>query len=440
MIDERGTSNQIDLTDENQRLVNLKLLSLVKGFESGGMKGLFDKLPPSIKANSQFTYEGMRKAVNRDLKDLLELDGKSDELHKWLDSRKNSQMLQIRIMPDQFLLKNILFLLGTSFENIFENLPNTKELADIKLKTENMKDEFQTNSQLLKQMNKKLDELVYSLNSKRLRKNYVERYNDLLTYLLFFENIVLPSCERPNELGFSLKRAPEGETTSRAYNEIYAYDIFYLLYFFQNIHLRQLIHRLFNEMQTKTGNNIETGRLLCPLFMISAMIYFVKVFINSGIKNKRKMFTEEKAGVVFEFDDDNYSIEEDIYSKFSECEKRTKQLIKHVLESPVIPDEAICIEYEKTFVRFFTNTREIFEYPDPMKNIMSFIVLHPQKNELDKNIKQFFKKGLPLSFYVRKNGFDYLKEYPSIIDDLQEKLEKYYVGNEPTIETRRIDE
>ena len=175
------------LTNENQRLVNFNLLNKVKNNELGGMKALFDKLDASLKGEGLLKYDGMKRAVERNIKDLSNLAGNPDELDEWLRNRKKSSSLQIRITPALFLLNNILVLLGISFEDLFNKntLPGIaeKNAADI----ETIKDEMDSKETclLLREMNSKLDEIKDKYIGKRIRKRYMDRYNDLIEYLFF---------------------------------------------------------------------------------------------------------------------------------------------------------------------------------------------------------------------------------------------------------------
>jgi hypothetical protein len=425
----------LDLTDENQRLVNLKLLRLIYEYKLGGITGLYERLSLSrhIGIKAGLSKEGMRKAIHRDLQNLENLAGKPDNLRKWLKKRKNSQRLQIRIAPNQFLLNDILSLLGVSFESLFDK-NHLLGIADESIFDTDLNDEQEINNEnkeLLLQINAKLDIILQRQSGERNYRTLRKRFFDLIEYIFIFREILSRIYNTPQETGFSFtKNKNTSEPKKHLTNEIYGRNYIFIIYFMGKIHKKHRIHKLFDNMERLKNNDFWFGRLLSSFFMAAILLHLMKYFVYAGIRNKKNIF-KILEGDVFDFfripDYDNKKIFEKLKLPYS----KTINIIRHIQDFEIRIEEGFCVECEKFLVNFFINTDSLFSTPDLTFSIKEgFFNNFNTRNDMNKKLNDLFSLRKILIFAIRSDQLDYLDKYHEDIEEIQIKLENYYIGND----------
>jgi hypothetical protein len=442
-MERKVASNQppLPLTDENQRLVNLRLLKAVKSYNPKGIKGLFTALDSSIKKEGEediLTYEGMRGAVRRDIKNLIDLDGKPEELRQWLKTKKGNQKLQVRITKNQFLLNNILCLLGLQFEDLFDKdkLPGkadeTPEANDFSIKD----DDAQETRKILQEINSKLDKVVFQQEGAKIRKTYLQRLSDLTFYLFFFRDSFLMKLFEPEKKGFSfdIEQNEEQNEIMRKGKEgtnenIYTYDYFFISTFISRIHKKSRLFKLFNTFQKSANNDFSFGRLLGSLFLMGILIQLLICFIISANRNKKAIFHIVDGTISDFFSKGNYD-NNIVLEKLKILHKKTVYIIQHILESEIKPNEYLCVKYEILFIRFFNYTHDLFQNVLPISDMIKNIgKASYNKKEVESKINEMLVPGIYITFGIKSSQLDYLDNYIKEIEDAQLDLENYYVGN-----------
>jgi hypothetical protein len=114
----------LPFTLNNWRSVNLRLLKLIIGDGTEKtLENFYNALDNSVTKDENgqrlFTYAALKKAIQRDKKNLELAKGDNAKLKKLLGGQKTTKM-QMRITPHQFLLQNALYVLGTTFESLFD--------------------------------------------------------------------------------------------------------------------------------------------------------------------------------------------------------------------------------------------------------------------------------------------------------------------------------
>jgi hypothetical protein len=431
-----GKQPPLPLTDENQRLVNLRLLRMVQSFKPKGMEGLFAALDFSLKQEGEedlLTYDGMRRAVNRDIKKLSNLAGKQKELRRWLKTRKNSGKLQIRITKHQFLLNNILSLLGLQFEDLFDKdkLPGeadeTSDACDVSIKD----DDDRETRKILQEINSKLDKVIFQQKRDKIRKPYSQRFNDLYFYLLLVKNTMIELCDNPEQNGFAFKKQGDNKE-QRTPQEIYNSDFSFLFVSLQNIHGKSKIKKLFSDLHKNANNNFGIGRLISPLFMIGILAQLFIYFIICGNRTGKQIF-QIMEGNAMDFLKRHDSDNDEVLDKLEKVNNKTIGLIKHILSTEINISDELCAEYEILFVRFFYNTDKLFEKQVPIWNNMFNI---PNRKEMENRIIENFTLGYLFSFHIKREQLDYLDTFVKDAEQAQFDLENNYVGNVETAGTR----
>jgi hypothetical protein len=274
----------LSLTDENQRLVNLHLLRLIYRQE-GGVTGLYEHLASSMKRDGDkivLSKDGMRKTIRRDCKELEELAGNPESLHKWLKNKKKNQKLQVRITPNQFLLNNILSLLGVSFESLFDKdqLPGATGEPVFDADLSDREETSKNDRELLLQINEKLDKILQKQDRGRSYRTFNKRFFDLMEYCTLLRGMFANIYEMPSKNGFSFQKGNESQELS--VKHIYGNNYLFLRYNIDKLQRSDKNHKLFAKMNTCKNDTLEFGRLLAP-------------FLHVGHKITKKSFgTSEK--------------------------------------------------------------------------------------------------------------------------------------------------
>jgi len=425
-----NVEDTLALTDENKRLVNLFLFEKIKAF---GIQGVFDRLEASFKVNNQkstIDYEAMKKALQRDLKDLNNLSNNAEKLRHWFITRKKSSKLQIRILDNNFLLNCILSILGINYSELFnkDNLPGQAEeptLSDDLPNTDY--DDFQYKLDI-KNINAKLDLIIEKYSGYQIRKTYMLRYNNFIDYLLFFKIGFIPSCHDPEINGFS-KKILNGSEVQREDKEIYGYNI-YIIYYYLNNMIREnaKVSSLFSKFVDLSINDLKTKRMLCPFFMIGILVELLHMFIVAGIKSKKSIFKIIK-GNIFDIFSSGTEDNKIILEKVRNTRDKTFNLIEHLLDHEINPNDEICIKSEILFLKFLENVFNLFSLAFPsFKQIKNIIINTDEIKNIEKKIKELATPGINISFIVKQEQLGYLDECTNQIEEIQNELDEYYVG------------
>ena len=422
-----GNDPTLALTNENQRLVNLNLLDRIRAYQPGGMKGLFGKLDASLKGEDLLKYEGMKKAVNRNLKELSNLAENPDELARWLGSRKKSKNLQLTITPNHFLLNNILVLLGIRFEDLFDKdaLPGTaeKNTADIGICDDDT-DSRDTNL-LLMEINNKLDEIKDKYIGKRIRNTYKNRYSHLHQYFLHVKDEILPSYITPELSGFSKMLDLLGNEMSQ--KSLYDCNFYYVTNFIMNMTHRECsIRKSFLKFQVAKFTSPKTRRLFIPFFLLGILEQLLVDIINSGISNNKPIFfiTGEKFSCL-----DDYKIYDNgkLLKLARKTGRKTIGFIKFILTHEVIPSDSFCEKCEKFFVKQFKGIYTLFQSPLPQ--LFARQIMNSKPLAIDK-VQYMFKNPLEpdilFIFGIKEEQLGCFEQSIKTIEDLQIELEEYH--------------
>jgi hypothetical protein len=431
----------LPLTDKNQLLVNQNLLNRVIYYKPKGMLGLYEKLDRSLKKDEEgslLTYDGMRKAINRDLKSLSESADNPEKLHKWLNQRhKKNERLQIRITANQFLLNNILSILGIRYEDLFDRnqLPEHTEEPSA---DNNIPDRFEDpmeNGMLLKEINSKLDEILRKYKDKKNRKNYLARYNDLFQCISFFNNIFISAFHNPKEKGFSLEMINGSEQKSSS-GEIYKIDLFFIHYLMNNmISDNRWIKKSFIYFQENQDNyTLDLKRMVCSVFMIEILWQILIDFINRGIRSKKPIFRLIEKDFINFADyldfmgvyDKAKADTEKVLKKIKEAQTKTHKIINFMLKKTIRPDVATCEKYEGICATIFVYVSDLFQFVLP--DIKKMIDPSNIKN-MEDNIGKLFTPGLYYKFNIKPEQLDFLEEYMDSIEEAQMGLKPFLRGN-----------
>ena len=382
-----------------------------------------------------FTYDGMRKAVRRDIADLEKTAGNPERLRRWLNRKKDGKKLQIRITKNQFLLNNILCLLGIRFEDLFnsKNLPGKVDEIENTELLPNKGEDTQETGKLLQEINAKLDEIILKQEGEKPRKNYIQRFTDISTYLLFVKNIVLSSCDEPEKSGFSYVKNGNGKN-KRTLQEIYANNFSFLCIAMQNINRKTRLQKLFTGLHNMHDDNFSIGRLISPLFMTGILIHLFINFIKSGNRNRKPIFQIIEGNMPDFFKWGNYDNNK-VLEKLEASNERILNLIKHILSCKIIPEENLYIKYEKIFISFFNNTNSLFDKQVPVWHNMFSDFFNIGRKEMENQITKKFTPGYFFSFGIKQEQLEYFDKFGKEMDDAQFDLEDYYVGNVDTAGT-----
>jgi hypothetical protein len=417
------------LTDENLRLVNINLLLQIKKYNPFGIKGVYEKLHTSLKGNDsqpgKLSYEAMRAAIRRDLNDLNNLaNAKADELHSWLKSKRKSKYedkLQIKISDNQFLLNNILHILGMNFSDLFDKkiLGIIEDEYDSVVNKTCYEDIDKVLEYLVK-IEKKINNLAFKINSNRIYKTYEKRFSDFILYKTMIETsyiINIEDCKINNQNKLSTE-------------EIHGNNYIIISCLFNLIHKNNAVHNLFNMMKTIANDDIMYGRLLDPLFLIIILFYFIIKLLESGMKNNLSVFHFLEGNfndTVFNDQDNKYVIEMVIRAN-----DKTINLIKHIQKNDIIINEKLCVMYELLFKNLFKNTNELFLTP-----VSIFKIAQQKCSKFAGTRKKFeamlnsFVKPIMIvnTFGIKKEQLNYLETFIDEIETLQIELDPFYKGN-----------
>ncbi|MCL2244203.1 MAG: hypothetical protein FWC03_07015 [Treponema sp.] len=419
------------LTDENQRLVNLNLLYQIRKFRQGGIKGLYDKLDKCFKNTghmSSIDYEAMRKAIGRDFNQLCKLANNPNKLHSWLEKRKDSGKLQIRISDNHFLLNNILMILEIPFNELFnkDKLPGHAEafLNDDELSVDD--EEAMQDKYFLREINSKLDTILYKYAGEKIRKTYMERFNDFFQYINFLRNTFLLSSFKPEKSGFSCG-LDNNRNRTRTASEIYMYDFWFISFFMNTMmHKKYSIQKMFVDFTNNTNYNLNFRRMISPLFMIGMLLQLLINFINSGKKNKKSIFRLVE-GSSFDFFDKGNFDNDKVLASANSAYRKTTDSIQFMLENIIIPNNETCIKYEIIFVNFINNTFDLFSSVMPILERPINDISNTK--EMEDKIRNLFTPGYYVTFCIRLEQLKYLTKYIEIIEEAQIGLAEFFRGN-----------
>jgi hypothetical protein len=432
-MDSLSDKTPLPLTDENQRLVNLKLLRLIYQYQEGGVTGLYDHLVPSMKRDGDkiiLSKDGMRKAVKRDRGELTKLagDGNTEELHRWLKNKKKSSMLQVRITPNQFLLNNILSLLGVPFESLFDKdkLPGAADEPGFGADLSDKDAVGKEDRKLLLQINDKLDKILLKQDRGRTYRTLKKRFFYLTEYCTLLRWVFINIYEMPSENGFSFQKGEKTQELSA--DQIYRKNYLFLLYNIDKLHRRDKIHKLFTDMNTWENNTLEFGRLLTPFFMTAILLQLMTSLVKAGLRNGNDIFQILSGNIFLE----NFKItkydNEKILEKLEKAHKKTIGIIEHIRENDLVVEKKFCNKCEILCVEFFRTTEDLFGNFMPIMKIFGNISFNG-RTEMEKKIGDLFVPGTGIAFAIKQEQIDYLDKYVADIEDTQIELGKYYVGN-----------
>ena len=420
------------LTDENQRLVNLNFLDKIKTYRPKGMLGLYEKLEPSLKNDEEgilLTYEGMKRAIARDIKGLNESAGNPEKLHKWLNQKhKKNERLQIRITANQFLLNNILSILGMQFEDLFDRnqLPGqTEEESACNDIPDAFEDVDRHDSLLLEKINSNIELILQKYAGDKFRKNYFSRFTDFFQFIFFFNNFFIPAFRDPKKNGFSLE--PKNEDTQKKLpEEIVRFDYIFVQFGLNMIHKNDGIHKLFRYFSNKQDSSLGYKRLICSLFMVGILEQLMINLIQLGIKSRKPIFhfiendTFGYLGSYNKWEKDNSQVLE----KVKEAHEKTLRVIRFMLKNTIMPDDAICEKFEITCVNFFGDVSSLLKSGSPNVKMASSSI-----KEMEDYFSRPIKTEMYITFSITSEKLNFLEEYIVAIEEAQIGLKPFLRGN-----------
>jgi hypothetical protein len=166
--------------------------------------------------------------------------------------------------------------------------------------------------------------------------------------------------------------------------------------------------------------------MITPLFMAGIFIQLFIYFIISGNKNNKHIFKISEGNMLNSLIYSNYDNNK-VLEKLKVSYKKTMGIIKHILAIKIVPTEDLCIKYETLFVRFFSNTCNLFDEQVSVWYDIDFTNF--TRKDIEEKIKKIFEPGYLFSFSIKKEQLDYLDKYVEEIEEAQLELENYYVGN-----------
>jgi len=417
------------LTDENLRLVNINLLLQIRKYDLFGMKGLYEQLHASIKG--RLSYNAMKTAIRRDLENLQELaNAPAGELRKRFEKKRNRKykdMLQIRIVDNQFLLNNVLNILGIKFEDLFDkrNLQGIEEEI-VSITNSTTYDDLDKLVECLQQIEKKMNELSYKINENRNYKNFIKKNTDLRECMTFIQNTLINNLQDFEKNGFALKKNNQNTLSSI---EIHGNNYILISVFINKMHQKNTVHSLLDNMKNIANDDIMYGRFVDPLFLIVIVFYFFIGYLESGVKNNHSIFQiieGNLSDIVYKEYDNRHVLE-----MINNANDKTIKFIKHILKNEVKINEKYCVKHECLFVNLFNKTNELFSnvvtiYKYINQKIINF---NGGRKAMEDMLNPFLKVKIVHTFGIKKEQLEYLNTYIDEIEELQIGLEPIYKGN-----------
>jgi hypothetical protein len=341
-------------------------------------------------------------------------------------------MLQVRITPNQFLLNNILSLLGISFESLFDKaqLPGAADEPVFDTDLSGKEETGKKVRDLLLQINDKLDKILLKQDRGRTYQRFSKHFSELTEYIYFLRYIFDYTYDTPCENGFSFQKGDKSQELSA--KQIYSTNYYFISWQIKKLHGRDKIHRSFANMATCKNNTYEFGRLASPFFILALLLHLLINLMNSGIINKKaifQIFSENISSNLFKTTEHDNKTASDL---FKNAYTETSHVIQNIQKKELNVTNELCVKCEKLCVNFFNNTEKLFSNLIPIQFRINDILNNINTRiELERKLEDSF--GTIATFGIQQGWLDYLDKYIEDMGEFQISLGKYYVENEEAI-------